>query len=434
MAPPSAIVERLVRSRIARPILALALIALGAWAFLPHVVYRIAPTAFVNAELVRVTAPIAGRLSRDLPRRGDIIEHPITVNLIETLSADRRHLLDLEQQSAVAKDRAELAKRQLAEVETIDRGLEVRTESYRSGMIERLGQQVAEAEAEKAGCFAEDEQRRDVRSRMAQLAKSGYTSQIRSAEAFAMQEANAGRCEMADARVQRLKIERDSAQKNGIFLGDGASDVPYSQQQRDRLVLRRQELETEILQQNSSAVQLAAEVTEERDRLDRIGHSDLLLPADHVVWSVSASPGSTVTEGQTILDLEDYVHRFVVVDLPERDFERIKATELAAVRLVGSDEWREGKVRQVLGSAARTDDRLLAAQVPHPTSSSTTVEVDLLQDQSEAERNSFCNIGRMAEVRFERKGYGLAERLFKTLPWLTGSDGHRTAVISSAGK
>ena len=43
--------------------LALALIALGAWAFLPHVVYRIAPTAFVNAELVRVTAPIAGRLS-----------------------------------------------------------------------------------------------------------------------------------------------------------------------------------------------------------------------------------------------------------------------------------------------------------------------------------------------------------------------------------
>ena len=122
------------------------------------------------------------------------------------------------------------------------------------------------------------------------------------------------------------------------------------------------------------------------------------------------------------------------MDLPERDFERIKATELAAVRLVGSDEWREGKVRQVLGSAARTDDRLLAAQVPHPTSSSTTVEVDLLQDRSEAERNSFCNIGRMAEVRFQRKGFGLVDRLFKTLAWLTGSDGRRTAVISSAGK
>lgn len=433
MALLSATVERLVRSRLVRLTLALVLIALGAWAFFPHVAYRIAPTAFVNAELMRVTAPIAGRLSRDLPRRGDIIDHSITVNLTETLSPDRRHLLDLEQQSAIAKDRAYLAKRQLAEVVTIDHGLETRTESYRSGMIQRLGQQVAEAEAEKAGCLAEDQQRRDVRSRMAQLAKSGYTSQIRSAEAFATQEANAGRCEMADARIQRLKIERDSAQ-NGVFLGDGASDVPYSQQQRDRLVLRRQDLETEMLQQNSSAVQLAAEVTEERNRLDRIGHSDLLLPADHVVWSVSASPGSTVTEGQTILDLADCAHRFVVVDLPEREFEQIKAGDSAAVRLIGSDEWRQGKVRQVLGSAARTDDRLLAAQVPHPTSSSITVEVELLQDQSEAEHNSFCNIGRMAEVRFQRTGFGFADRVFRALAWLTGSDDRRAAVVSSAGK
>ena len=297
MTPLSAVVERLVRSRMVRLALALVLIVVGVWTFLPHVVYRIAPTAFVNAELVRVTAPIAGRLSANLPRKGEIIDRSITVNLVKALSADRRHLLDLKQQSAVAKDRAELAKQQLAEVEEKDRDLQIRTGSYQSGTIQRLGQQVVEAEAEKTGCLAENEQRRDVRSRMEQLAKSGYTSQIRSAEAYATQEANAGRCEMADARVQRLKIERDSA-RNGTFLGEGASDVPYSQQQRDRLFLRRQELETEMLQQNSIAKQLAAELAEEHDRLDQIGHSDVSLPADHVVWSVSASPGSTVTEGK----------------------------------------------------------------------------------------------------------------------------------------
>ena len=126
-----------------------------------------------------------------------------------------------------------------------------------------------------------------------------------------MQEANAGRCEMADARIQRLKVELDSA-RNGIFIANGANDAPYSQQQRDRLALRRQELETEMLQQRSIAKQLGAEVAEERSRLDRIGHSDVALPADHVVWSVMASPGSTVTEGQTILDLADCSRRFVV--------------------------------------------------------------------------------------------------------------------------
>jgi multidrug resistance efflux pump len=238
---------------------------------------------------------------------------------------------------------------------------------------------------------------------------------------------------MADARVQRLKVERDSA-RNGIFLANGASDAPYSQQQHDRLALRRQELETEILQQTSIAKQLAAEVAEERSRLDRIGHSDVLLPADHVVWSVLASPGSTVTEGQTILDLADRTCRFVVVDLPEREFERVKPNAPAEVRLVGGDGWRQGKVRQVMGSAARMDDRLLAAQVPHPTSSSITVEVELLQDRSEAEYSGFCNIGRLAEVRFQRTGFGFADRMFRALAWVTGGGGHRTAVVTTAGK
>jgi len=178
----SSTVEKIIRSRLVRILLALVLVGIGAWAFLPHLAYRIAPTAFVNSELVRVTAPIAGRLSPDLPRRGEIIR-PTTVDLVEALSSDRRHLLDLEQQSAVAKDRAELARRQLADIEAADGELRNRIESYRSGTIQRLDQEVVEAQAEKAACLAENEQRRDVRSRMEQLAKSGYTSQVRSAEA-----------------------------------------------------------------------------------------------------------------------------------------------------------------------------------------------------------------------------------------------------------
>jgi len=111
MTPLSAVVERLVRSRMVRLVLALVLIAVGVWTFLPHVVYRIAPTAFVNAELVRVTAPIVGRLSADLPRKGEIIDRSITVNLVKALSADRRHLLDLEQQRRCERPRPTILSR-----------------------------------------------------------------------------------------------------------------------------------------------------------------------------------------------------------------------------------------------------------------------------------------------------------------------------------
>jgi multidrug resistance efflux pump len=409
--------QRFVRNRMVRIGLAVALIALSAWAVLPHVSYRIASSAFVNAELLRVAAPIAGRLSRDLPPKGDYIERPVTVTIIEALSRDQRHLLQLTGQYAVATRGAELGRKQLAEIAVADDDLAKRAQIYREGMIARLGFERDETKAEKTGCLAEVAQRRDVGSRMEQLVKGGFASQLRTAEVLALQEANTTRCEMAGARLQRLDTELASA-KDGVFLRDGANDAPYSQQQRDRLGLRRQELETKVLEEGLRSSQIVPEIAEERERLDRLSHFDLTLPAHHVVWSVAASPGSTVSEGETLLDLADCEHRFVAVALAEREFEQIKAGSPGFVRLIGSNDWNQGEVRQVRGSAARADDRLLAAQVPKPDPNSITVEIGLPPGSAQADRNSFCNIGRVAEVRFERSGFAFLDGLGRTLKQL----------------
>jgi multidrug resistance efflux pump len=402
--------QRFIRSRNVRIALALSLVALSAWAFVPYLTYRIAPSAFVNAELVRVAAPIAGRLAQDLPHKGDFVAAPVTVSLITSLSPDRRHLLDVDREFAVAEEHAALARKQLDEIKAADAELEKRVEAHRDGMIKKLADEIAEAEAEINGCLAEAHQRQDVGSRMEKLVQSGSASQIRSAEAQAVQQATLTRCDVAQVRSRRLQGELTSV-KNGVFLRDGTNDVPYSQQQRDRLLLRRQELETLVLEGGARSQQLAAEIVEERKRVDRLTHADLTLPEEHVVWSVSASPGSTVTEGQTLLDLADCAHRFVAVELPERDFEQIKAGDLAYVRLIGSGDWKEGKVKRVRGSAAHGDDRLLAAQVPSPDASSITVEVGLPPDEAMGDRNTFCNIGRLAEVRFQRSHFTFLDSL-----------------------
>ena len=166
--------QRFVRSRMARLGLAVALIALSAWAFIPYVGYRISSSAFVNAELVRVTAPIAGRLTRDIPRK--------------------------------AKARADLARGQLAEIAVTDTDLAKRTKIYRDGMIARLKHERDETKAEKTGCLAEAQQRRDISSRMEQLVKSGVASSVRSAETTAVLESITTRYEMAGAKLQRLQI------------------------------------------------------------------------------------------------------------------------------------------------------------------------------------------------------------------------------------
>jgi len=406
--------QRLVRNRMVRLAVAFALIALSTWAFLPYLGYRVASSAFVNAELVRVTAPIAGRLTRDLPRKGDFIEKPATVTLIEELSRDHRHILQITSQHTVAKERADLARKQLSEIAAADDELAKRAQIYRDGMIARLGHERDESKAEKSGCLAEVAQRREVGSRMEELVKAGTASQMRTNEALATQQAASTRCDMAEARLQRLQTELTSAQ-DGVFLRDGANDAPYSQQQRDRLLLRRQELENKVLDEGLQSSQLAAEMAEERERLDRLSHFDLRLPAQHVVWSVAASPGSTVSEGQTVLDLAACEQRFVAVELPGREVDQIKAGTPAFVRLIGSSDWKQGQVRQVRGSAARADDRLLAAQVPKPDPNSITVEVGAPQDDVQKDRNNFCNIGRLAEVRFERAGFAFLDGLGRKL-------------------
>src|SRR5206468_3554242 len=98
-----------------------------------------------------------------------------------------------------------------------DRVLAQQTETYRAGMVRRIGREIEEAKAEKAGCLAEALQRRDVGARMEQLAKLGASSQIRTAEALASQEATLTRCEMAKARAQRFAVELESALE-GTFL------------------------------------------------------------------------------------------------------------------------------------------------------------------------------------------------------------------------
>ena len=421
--------QRFVRNRAARLGLAAALIALSVWAFLPYVGYRIASSAFVNAEIMRVTAPIAGRLTSDLPRKGDFIDHNSTVVLIETLSRDQGPLLHLSSQRTVATERAELARKQLAEIAAADDKLAKRTQIYRDGMIARLEHQRDEANAEKTGCLAEAGQRRDVGSRMEQLVKSGTATPIRTSEAAALLQATSTRCEMASARLQRLEAELTSAQ-GGVILGDGANDAPYSQQERDRLFLLRQELETKVLDESSQSLQIAAEMKEETERLKRVSDFKLTLPADHVVWSVAASPGSTVSEGQIVLDLADCAHRFVAVELPEREFEKIKAGTPALVRLIGSNDWTQGQIQQVRGSAARVDDRLLAAQVQRPDPNSITVEIGLPQDNAQADRNNFCNIGRLAEVRFQRASFVLLGGLGTTLQHLVGFSKREVAEVA----
>ncbi len=218
--------QRFIRSRTVRIALALLLIALSAWAFVPYVTYRIAPSAFVNAELLRVAAPIAGQLAQGLPHKGEFVSAPVTVGLITALSPDRRHLLDLDRELAVSQDRAALARKQLDEITAADAELQKRVEIYHDWIVRIVADETTEAEAATKRCLSATNQRQDVASQLRTPTSAGSTSQIRPTDIQIAQQATL-RCETAQTRWRRLQRELAST-KNGIFLRDGTNLLAQS--------------------------------------------------------------------------------------------------------------------------------------------------------------------------------------------------------------
>jgi hypothetical protein len=424
-------IDQILRNHIARLSLAALLIALCLWAFTPYLLYRVAPSAFINAPLLRVTSPMPGRVTEQLPGKGHIIEQASSRVLVAALSSDRGPLLDLQRQKLLAEKSSELAASQLNEVNALDETLSARIAAYHDAVVSRLSTEAAGAEAERRGCLAELKQMRQAGAILADLAKSGHASEMRSVQEFAKDEAVATRCEVVATKMARLQGELAAA-RSSIYLGDGVNDVPYSQQQKERLLLRRHELEADVLRENLRSAQLAAAITAEEDRLAHRATYSIELPAGHVVWSVASSPGSTVTEGQTILDLANCEQSFVEVELPARDFEQIKTNDDAAVRLIGDGTWHRATVQRVRGSAARADDRLLAAQASRVDRGRLTAELKLSAEVSPMANGTYCGIGRLAEVRFKRIPLDFAYRFISGFQELGGHfDGRSSQKLAA---
>jgi multidrug resistance efflux pump len=402
--------EELIRGRTPRIALAGILLGVGAWSFFPYVVYKVAPTAFINAQLIRITAPINGQLTQDLPRKGNLTDPSISTRLIQSITIDRSRLVEVEQQYEDAKAKANLATAQISELAAADRSFTERIEVYQAALKNRLDSEIREVQVELKACRQEEEVKRGAVNRAEKMEQKQLLATVQLEDIRGEYYKVVQTCQAISGTERRLKAELD-ATIHGAYVQDGAG-APFSEQERGSLLLNRQARERELLDARSKMNQLQAEILVLRSHLESLAHYDLNLPDGYIVWSVLASPGSAVVEGQTIMELADCRNAFAVVQFPERDLASIGVGDVAQIRLVGENEWRRGQVRRVRGSAARNDEMLLAAAVPDPTDHYIAVDISMPEVSGPIEANRACNIGRLAEVRLERHSFALISRLF----------------------
>jgi multidrug resistance efflux pump len=388
--------EKLYRSRLARGVFAAALLGLGVWGFAPYVLHDVGTSAYVNAELTRVATPVAGVLTGRLPQEGDYLSSDQRLELVTARTPDRSRLDELESQTALASSSVALVESQLGEIQHEDGNLRQRSGLFMDATLKQLAARQLQAQADIDGCAARQHEQEDALNRARTLAAKGFVSPagLRAAEDHFDSQRSA--CQSNHAALDVLRADTDAARR-GVYLNDGNNDAPYAEQQRGRLMLRRQELMADLVRGKAGLTQLQAQLAQERDRYARAVAYETVLPAQHLVWNVEARPGSSVGEGAALMDLADCRNRFVVVELPERRIEHLAIGDPARVRLLGSDGWVTGHVRRITGGAAKQDTRLFAADIPHPGAHSFTVEVAL--DAAAANGRRSCDIGRPAEVR-----------------------------------
>ena len=256
--------EKLFRSRAARVGIAGLLIAGGLWGFAPYVLKDVASAAYVNAELTQVATPVAGVLTQGLPREGAYLSRDARLRLVTARTPSRARLDDLLQQAALADSTVALMETQLAELRSNDATLAARSNLFQRASVGRLAGRVREAEANVARCEAQQRDLQERLSRAANLAEKGFISDAGLRSAREAAEAGDQACKASRGAVEAIQAE-DTAAQRGVYLSDGSNDAPYAEQQRARLMLRRQELMTELVRAKASPAPLRGQVAAERD-------------------------------------------------------------------------------------------------------------------------------------------------------------------------
>lgn len=383
--------EGIIRSRPARVLLILSLAVFGAWSFAPYMIGDVSTRAAVNAPIIRLTAVVDGTVPK-LPPVGRYLAKPADVAIVIP-STDTGDAAQIKADAELATSTLTLAERQLAELASEERRLTGRSRMFSSATAQRLDADLDATGAAARACVLQQAEAAAALARAEKLAATGFLSPAGLERAKSAHALAASNCDAQDARLASIRVMRQAA-SHGVFLGDSFNDAPYAEQQRDRLLLQRQQLEKVVV-----------EATARRDEALRrwaeaSARTRYAAPPGTLIWAQLSSPGAAVRAGEPVLDLVDCRRRFVEVALPERRAEAIRNGSKVQVRLIGSDDWQDGRVARVAGAAARRSDLLFAAKMPS-LADERQIRVEVTLDtpaQAAPERR--CDIGRLAEVRF----------------------------------
>jgi multidrug resistance efflux pump len=380
--------------------LALAFLAAAAYFFHEEVWTATSLEGTVTSPLITMRSPIDGVVTTSATSIGAAVHQHEALFVIEAHQLDTRLRAELAAKLAATQQQSRVIDRKIAELSTLRQQLQTRNQVHRAATLARLESLIAATTAELNRAKAVVERTQRELSRATLLSDKGLITQANMDDTVLAARQAHFEVERLTASLQRLTVERTAA-KNGVLLGEGYSDAPYSQQRIDELAARLIEATTERESLKQTQQEFASRLSEEQRREDQIRTYTVSAPINGIIWNLHSAADGVVARNSPLADVVDCQSAFVEATVPESRYDSVQIGEMVQVKLLGNGRKIAGTIQAVRGQSAVVNRESLAASLsPRRATEAMTVSVAIDPDALQQASKGVCQIGRSAKVYF----------------------------------
>ena len=384
----------------------------GVMAILPALTGYTSLDGTVNARISIISAPIDGTVTSTPPKIGTALQAGAELLGIRNDRITRTAEVQMGAELEAAKQRRMAIDDQRAQLTALRQELQTRRHEYQEASVRNLTQEIAIRRQRINSAAAQQQAAEADLTRKQRLGTTGIVAEA------AVEQARAASITAHEGTIARAELERLSQQldavKRGVFVGEGRNDVPYSQQRIDEVTIQLAELQFRERELKARIAQLETQHDEEHARNRDLSYAILRMPFEGVIWRNNVVEGSHVIAGNELVQILDCRDLFVDILVAEVDYDEIYPGRNAQVRLLGRSDAIDGQVMAVRGSAAVTEDVILAAKLPQSRGKDARIRVALPKSSLNTDYANFCQVGRSVQVRFRTRSLPIV-RWFKAL-------------------
>lgn len=389
----------------------LALLVLGLAVILPGLTGYTSLDGIVNAKFVVLTSPIEGTVLNTPPSAGTETRNGQRLVSVSNDRVNRLPLTELAMESIAIADRLKAMDAQRDRLRAIRNELKQRHDFYQKYFVQNAEQEIV-SQKERIGIIeARHGRLKHELTRKEHLRTSGNVPETVLEQAQVAEHTAQHEIDAAMAELNRLERVRDAA-KQGVYLGEGRNDVPYSLQRIDEIDIALADLAFKRKEQQLKDMKIDEQLEDEQQRVKNMSFVSVRADFKGVIWRNSVVEGSNVVVGAELTRILDCRQLFVDIVVDEVNYDDVYPDLDADVRLYGRADLIPAKVLFVRGSRATTEDQTLAARLPHGTEKYAWVRLGLAPSEINKDFQNFCQVGRSAIVRFAKRSFPLKRWLW----------------------